>query len=298
MRSSTSSSRRTRIRRFALPALLAVTAVAGFAQFRSFGSGGGTIWVPQGTETAREIGGRSTDMPEWENPENFAKDVFTFARLRYTDGGRGGGGWTTDLPDADINLSFRLQQMTSMKVDPDGRILKATDPELKKYPFLFAAAPGALSLNNAEILALREYLLNGGSMIMTDFWGDNEWRNCAEMFRQILPGLNFVELPLDHPLYSSVFRITDKGQVPNIDRAPTETYPNRATYEEHGGDSQTVHHRAIFDEKGRLLVLAIHNSDHSDGWEREGENNYYFHRFSEKIAYPLAINALVYMMTH
>ena len=37
---------------------------------------------------------------------------------------------------------------------------------------------------------------------------------------------------------------------------------------------------------------------HSDGWEREGESDYYFHRFSEKIAYPLAINTLVYMMTH
>ena len=45
-------------------------------------------------------------------------------------------------------------------------------------------------------------------------------------------------------------------------------------------------------------MLGIHNSDHSDGWEREGESDYYFHRFSEKIAYPLAINTLVYMMTH
>ena len=43
-------------------------------------------------------------------------------------------------------------------------------------------------------------------------------------------------------------------------------------------------------EKGRLLVLGIHNSDHSDGWEREGEYKYYFSEFSEKRAFPLGIN--------
>jgi hypothetical protein len=59
-----------------------------------------------------------------------------------------------------------------------------------------------------------------------------------------------------------------------------------------------VHHRAIFDDKGRLMVLALHNSDDSDGWEREGENTEYFHRFSEGMAYPLAINIIFYVMTH
>jgi hypothetical protein len=38
--------------------------------------------------------------------------------------------------------------------------------------------------------------------------------------------------------------------------------------------------------------------DNGDGWEREGENEDYFHLFSEKRAYPLAINALFYLMSH
>ena len=54
----------------------------------------------------------------------------------------------------------------------------------------------------------------------------------------------------------------------------------------------------LTDDKGRIMVIATHNTDNGDGWEREGENAYYFKNFSEKIAYPLAINALVYMMTH
>ena len=33
-------------------------------------------------------------------------------------------GWVVDYPDADLNFSHRLQQLTSMKVDPDARVFK------------------------------------------------------------------------------------------------------------------------------------------------------------------------------
>ena len=66
----------------------------------------------------------------------------------------------------------------------------------------------------------------------------------------------------------------------------------------HDGDVRTVHHRAIFDDKGCIMVIATHNTDNGDGWEREGENHYFFEHFSEKIAYPLGINIIFYAMTH
>ena len=44
--------------------------------------------------------------------------------------------------------------------------------------------------------------------------------------------------------------------------------------------------------------IACHNTDNGDGWEREGENQYYFKEFSEKKAYPLGINIIYYAMTH
>jgi hypothetical protein len=65
-----------------------------------------------------------------------------------------------------------------------------------------------------------------------------------------------------------------------------------------GEGSENMHVRAWFDDKGRMMIIAIHNSDVSDGWEREGENSDYFHVFSEKIAYPLGINIVFYLMTH
>jgi hypothetical protein len=251
--------------------------------------GGGQVFVPAGTRTAREIGTRSVGTPLWENAPGFEADVFTFARLRYDaaprPAGARRGGWTTDLPDADLNLSYRLQQMTSLRVDPNARLVRATDPDLAQYPFLFAAAPGAMGLTEDEILGLRNYLRNGGFLLMTDYWGDVDLAYVERLFQEILPGSRFEELPIEHPLYRMVANIREKAQVPNI----------------HVGlkiPNTQIHHRVIFDAKGRLIVMGLHNSDDSDGWEREGENHEYFEKYSEKIAYPLAINIICYVMTH
>lgn len=247
--------------------------------------------------TAREIPSGSTGTPVWTNSPGFEHDVFTFVRIRYrgTRYGRGGG-WATDVPDSDLNLSFRLQQMTSMKVDPDGRILNLTDPELKDFPFIYIVEPGGLTLAEAEARALREYLLNGGFLMLDDFWGEMEWQNCEYALHQVFPHRNFVELPLDHPLYRCVFDIREKGQVPNVGLGVASQWNGGITWER--DDAQQVHHRAIFDDQGRMMVIATHNTDNGDGWEREGENDYYFHNFCEKIAYPLGINILFYAMTH
>jgi hypothetical protein len=65
-----------------------------------------------------------------------------------------------------------------------------------------------------------------------------------------------------------------------------------------GEGYETMHVQALLDEKGRIMVLAIHNSDISDGWEREGEYADYFKVFSEARAYPLGVNIVFYLMTH
>jgi hypothetical protein len=65
-----------------------------------------------------------------------------------------------------------------------------------------------------------------------------------------------------------------------------------------GEGSEEMHVRAMLDDRGRMMVLAIHNSDVSDGWEREQENEVYFNQYSERVAYPLGINIIYYLMTH
>ena len=70
------------------------------------------------------------------------------------------------------------------------------------------------------------------------------------------------------------------------------------TWEPRDSDTSVPHYRAIFDDDERMMVIICHNTDLGDGWEREGEDEWYFREFSEKKAYPLGINIVVYAMTH
>ena len=261
--------------------------------------GGGTSseggWISDDTRTAREVRSHSTGTPNWTNAPGFEKDVFTFVRVRRESAPyKRGFNWATDTPDSDLNLSYRLQQMTSIKVDPDGRFLRLTDPDLNNYPFIYMVEPGTLSLGDDEVLALRKYLLNGGFLMLDDFWGEREWQGMAEEIKKVFPDREWVELPLTHPIYHCVFEITSKSQVPGISYWEMSGHDTS----EQGADSREVHHRAIFDDKGRMMMIATHNMDNGDGWEREGENHEYFEKFSEKISYPLGINIIFYSMTH
>lgn len=280
-------------------ALLLLSASVAFAQWRGRrGWGGGSeSYIPPDATTARQIENHSTKTPTWTNTTGFESDVFTFTRMKYEHNGLRRGGWAIDCPDSDLNLSFRLQQMTSLRVSPDGRLLHATDPDLARYPFLYIVEPGALTINPDEAVALRKYLDNGGFILLDDFWGEAQWDNAEMAFREILPNRRFVELPLSHALYSCVFKITAKGQVPNYKMGTDSEFdPEGQTWEL--PDATVVHHRAILDDQGRIMVLALHNTDNGDGWEREGDNDYFFRNFSEKISYPLGVNIVYYIMTH
>jgi hypothetical protein len=292
-------------------------------RYRGGGGGGGWGggWGGEGmlpedatVRTAREIPRHSYDMPEWTNTPGFLKDVFTFVRVQYHRGYKPNGptraGYCfTDFPDSDLNLSYRLQQLTSLKVDPDGRVLRLTDPELFKYAFIYMVEPGRLEFSEEEVGILRQYLLSGGFLMADDFWGPKEWQNFEEEIKRVLPESDFHELRQDHPIFNCVFPLKisqDKRelQVPNFmqgERSETEIEEDgrHRTWEYHDGEEcREMHIRAISDAKGRMMVIACHNTDNGDGWEREQEFGYFFREFSEKRAYPLGINIIVYAMTH
>ena len=250
--------------------------------------------------TARELPSHSTGTPNWTNDVAFQKDVFTFVRIKYSVDGRHGFGhtserWQIDAPDSDLNFSYRLQQMTSLKVNPDGLFLEITDKELFDYPFIYIVEPGRLTFTEEELPILRKYLLNGGFLMFDDFWGEREWRNFYEEIKRVFPTREPQELPLDHPIFHCIYDLKAKPQVPGIEHVRgREGF--EVTWER--PDAKEAHYRAIFDDKGRIMVLICHNTDLGDGWEREGENEYYFREYSEKKAFPLGINIIFYAMTH
>jgi hypothetical protein len=143
--------------------------------------------------------------------------------------------------------------------------------------------------------------LNGGFLMADDFWGPNQWGNFEREIKRVLPERAFVELPMDHPLFHCVFDL--KGPISKL-QTMNKHFSNRAketgvTWEFHENiECKDMHVMVIFDDKKRIMVLATHNCDNGDGWEREGEDDYFFHEFSEKRAYPLAINIIFYVMTH
>jgi Domain of unknown function (DUF4159) len=238
-------------------------------------------------------------IPEWQNDERFKSDVFTFVRVRYSSygrggyGGYGGGKWATDYPDSELNFSYRLQQLTSFETDPHGKVLELTDDALFDYPWLYLIEPGDMYLEEAEVLALRKYLLNGGFLMVDDFWGEREWANFYENIKRVFPDREPKELDLAHEIFHCVYDLKRKPQVPNIHawQATGRTDDNRP-------DTAEVHYRALYDDKGRMMALICHNTDIGDAWEREGEDSQYFHEFSERWSYPMGINILTYAMTH
>src|SRR6266513_4832095 len=192
--------------------ILLLAGVLGVARRWRVGWGGGESWRPEyeTCRTAREIESHSTGTPTWTNEPGFEKDAFTFVRIRrdeeHYSSGRAGS-WWTDFPDSDLNLSFRLQQMTSLKVDPDGRVLDLPDPDLFNYPWIYMVEPGSLVLRDEEVAIRRKYLLNGGVLMADDFWGERQWANFHREIKRVLPEREFVELGMTNQLFHCVFDI-------------------------------------------------------------------------------------------
>jgi hypothetical protein len=255
--------------------------------------------------TPREVDQRSGgNAPTWTLDPEFAKDVFTFVRARYEVGvekyGRGHtpSRWAIDTPGSDLDFSWRLQQVTAIKVNPDGKYISLTDKDLTGCPFIYIVEPGRLGFTDEEVPILRRYLLNGGFLMCDDFWGDREWKNFTNELHRVFHDRPIVDLPITHPIFHCVFDVKEKPQVPGVDWG-TESQFTGITHEtNHGPGAEEPHYRAILDDKQRIMVILCHNTDLGDGWEREGDNPYYFNRFAEKFAYPMGINIIFYAMTH
>ncbi len=240
----------------------------------------------------------SDEYPTWDVKPEFEQDVFTFIRIQYDSFGPFGwwDRWDNDYPDGDWNFSYRLQELTSLEVAPRGKVLRLTDEELFNYPFIYMAGVQTIMLNESERSALRRYLLNGGFLMMDDFWSPEGWENVSNEMRAVLPEREPIELTLKHEIFHNVYDLKELPQVVDV-----QTWSDGYGFEHahgHSGGDQSPHFWAYFDDDGRMVALVCHNNDLGDGWEREGENREYFHEFSEKKSYPMGINIITYAMTH
>ena len=233
-------------------------------------------------------------------PEDY-NGAFLFCRIAFRNSPYGdGNGWGVDYPRADINLTFRLSELTKTSVtrDPeDGYnhvVLQLTDPLLYRCPFIMMTEPGGAFLDEAEAAALRDYGLKGGFLWADDFWGERAFDWWAGQVGKAFPPERYpiVDVPLDHQLFHTLYDIQKIPQIPSID---FWAYTGQTS--ERGAESAVPHVRAIMDDDGRIMVLMTHNTDFGDAFEREGDDHRYFLKFAPD-GYAFGVNALVYSMTH
>jgi len=240
--------------------------------------------------------------PRLPKEDSFGRG-FTFCRgiYRSVRGEAGGQGWSTDYPDAELNFSIRLSELTKTRVTkdtggkPDYLTVPLTDPALFQCPYLHMEDVGTLQFTDEEVEVMRAYLMKGGFVWVDDFWGSYAWENWTRELGRVLPPSEYPieDVPLDHPIFKSQLIVQHFPQIPSIQywrRDPHET-------SERGADSAEAHSRAIFDKHGHVMVFMSHNTDISDAWEREGEDPRYFFQFSP-YGYAVGINVVLYAMSH
>jgi len=240
-------------------------------------------------------------------PPKFAKDVdfdgtFHFCRLMYTQvrPQERGMGWGTDYPDAEINFSIRLGELTKTRVGQDGDepnhlVVRPTDQALFQCPFVMASDPGSAGFSDADAAGLREYLLKGGFLWADDFWGDDAFEDFANEIGKVLPRGQYPikDIPPEHPIYRMLFPLAKIPQVPSIQfwrQSGGET-------SEIGQYSAVAALATIVDGHDRIMVLMTHNTDIADSWEREGDDPQFFFNFSPN-GYAVGLNSVLYAMSH
>jgi hypothetical protein len=228
-------------------------------------------------------------VPQWFKTFKFEQSKFTFVRIRYDSSARRFQSWSTDYPDADLNLANQFGKFTAIDVSEPSLVLRLTDPELKKHPFIYLAEPGSITLSKDEVVALREYLNGGGFLLADDFWGSSEWADLQLVLKRVFPDRKPRELPLEHPLFHCVFDFDEKPQVLSIHSFSVK--PPRTIL----GDP---HYYTIGDDDGRIMVLMCQNTDLADGWERAGEDRVYKREMSERKAFPMGFNIVYYALSH
>jgi len=237
----------------------------------------------------------------WATADDFDGASFLFCRVIFRTSPYGdGNGWEVDYPRADINLTFRLSELTTTSVSRDGEsfnhvVVRLTDPLLFHCPFIMMTEPGGAYFDDDEAKQLREYLLKGGFLWADDFWGEHAFQWWADEIGKALPPHQFpiTDLMLDDPIFHVLYDVKRVIQIPSLN---FWAGPGSST-SERGRESAIPHARAIRDERGRIMVVMTHNTDFGDAFEREGDNHEYFLQFAPE-GYAFGVNTIVWALTH
>jgi hypothetical protein len=165
----------------------------------------------------------------------------TIARLQYD----GGGDWYAN-PSSLPNLLAAIRERTSLPVERAEARIRLTDERLWDFPFIHATGHGNILLTDTEVLRLREYLLRGGFLHVSDNYGLDE--SFRRELKRVFPDRELEDVPLAHPVYNIVYRFPQG--LPKI----------------HEHDGEPARGLGIF-IGDRLAVFYDYSADLGNGWE-------------------------------
>lgn len=169
------------------------------------------------------------------------------ALLKYN----GGGDWYAN-PTSLRNLSVFCNRNMDTDIDPDYATVEVGSPEIFNYPFLHITGHGNIVFSDSEAENLRNYLIAGGFLHISDNYGLDPYVRLA--MKKVFPGKEFVELPWDHPIYHQKYNFnTGLPKIHEHDGKPAQGFG------------------IIY--KDRLVCFYDYECDLGDGWEDPDVHN-------------------------
>jgi len=193
---------------------------------------------------------------------------YQIALLKYS----GGGDWYANLETSLPNLIKFCNDNLKTNINPEQAIVEVGSPEIFNYPFIHMTGHGNVVFSVHEADNLRNYLLGGGFLHISDNYGMDKF--IRTQMKKVFPELDFIELPFDHLIYHQKYNF-EKG-LPKI----------------HEHDSKAPQGFGLI-FNGRLICYYDSECDLGDGWE-----SYEVHKDSEEArqkALKMGANILSYV---
>jgi hypothetical protein len=167
---------------------------------------------------------------------------YQIALIKYN----GGGDWYANLETSLPNLISFCNKNISTNINPEQAIVEIGSPEIFNYPFVHITGHGNIILSEEEIENLRNYLIGGGFLHISDNYGMDKF--LRPQLKKVFPELEFVEIPYSHPIYHQKYNFSNG--LPKI----------------HEHDDKPPQGFGLIYE-GRLICFYDFECDLGDGWE-------------------------------
>jgi hypothetical protein len=168
--------------------------------------------------------------------------TYQLAVLKYG----GGGDWYANLPTSVPNLIKFANKNLNTTINPEQAIVEVNSADIFNYPFIHMTGHGNVIFTQSEADNLRNYLLAGGFLHISDNYGMDKF--IRPQMKKVFPELDFIELPFNHPIYHQKY--TFKNGLPKI----------------HEHDNKAPQGFGLI-YMGRLVCFYDYECDLGDGWE-------------------------------